>query len=204
MLRHYRERRRAFPWRETRDPYAVLIGELMLQRTRGENVVDVYRTFLERWPDPEALAEASDVAIATVIRPLGLAKRARMLGRLGREIRDAGGVPRTPERLLEFHGVGRYAAHAVPIFAGHRNLPLVDWVIARVLRRYYGLKAGRRPNADPALWELADHLASRRRARELWLGTLDFAAASCKPRPLCRECSLQADCSYAEPFQHQT
>jgi len=77
-----------------------------------------------------------------------------------------------------------------------RNLPVVDWVIARVLRRYFGLPNGRRPNADPELWALAASLAGRGRARDLWLGTLDFAAAVCKPRPLCPECPLRAECAF--------
>ena len=84
----------------------------------------------------------------------------------------------------------------MPVFALRRNLALVDWVIARVLRRYFGLPGGERPNADRELWRLAGYLAEPGHARELWLGTLDFAAAICKARPLCGGCPLNADCRF--------
>jgi A/G-specific adenine glycosylase len=196
VLGWHRRHPRSFPWRESRDPYALLVGEVLLQRTRGENVVPVFETFVERWPSPSALARARTSSIASVIRPLGLAKRAPILKDLGKALVDRGGVPDMPEELLSLPGVGPYAAHAVPTFAQGQNLPVVDWVIARVLRRYFGLPDNRRPSADPDLWGLASRLARNGRARELWLGTLDFAAAVCKPRPLCPVCPLRDTCAY--------
>ncbi len=197
MLGRFRRQPRAFPWRQTTDPYAVLIGEVLLQRTRGEHVVEVYRDFLDRWPDPGGLARARVSSISSVIRPLGLAKRAPMLKRLGKALVEYGGeVPVDPADLARLPGVGPYAAHSVPVFVLGRSLPVVDWVIARVLRRYFGLPEGKRPNADPALWQLAARLAKPGKARELWLGTLDFASSICKPRPLCPTCPLNADCAY--------
>lgn len=198
MLGWARQRARSFPWREQTDPYRVLVGEILLQRTRGEHVVETYQRFIERWPNPETLAGASRRQIATVIRPLGLAKRAPLLKRLGQTLTNLGDVPRNPAALLELPSVGPYAAHAVPVFALRRNLPLVDWVIARVLRRYFGLPEGRRPNGDRQLWELAARLVESGRARDVWLGTLDFAAAVCRPRPLCPECPLREDCTFLQ------
>jgi A/G-specific adenine glycosylase len=198
MLRWSRRHPRAFPWRDSRDPYAVLVGELLLQRTRGENVVAPYREFLRRWPTPERLAGTRVASIASVIRPLGLAKRAPILKRLGRAIVSRGGVPDSPEDLDELPGVGPYAAHAVPVFVQGRTLPLADQPIGRVLRRYFGLPAQLPPKDDRGLWAFAEELAAPGRARELWLGTLDFAAAVCKPRPLCPECPLRASCSFWE------
>lgn len=195
MLRQSRTSSRRFPWRESTDPYEVLIGEVLLQRTRGEHVVSVYQEFLRRWPDAGALASAREESIARVIHPLGLPKRAPILQQLGQAIAERGDVPRTPAELDPLPGVGRYGAHAVPVFALHRNLPLVDWVIARVLRRYFGLADGGRPNTDAELWDRAEQLARRRRARELWLGVLDFADAVCKPRPRCGECPLRRSCA---------
>ena len=95
---------------------------------------------------------------------------------MGKELVKRGGVPMEPEELLQLPGVGRYAAHSVPVFAGDRNLPVVDWVIGRapvsVLRSTVRKADELRREA---LW-----------ARELWLGTLDFATAVCKTRPLPR------------------
>jgi A/G-specific adenine glycosylase len=187
---------RAFPWRDRSDPYAVMIGEILLQRTRAENVAPVYEDFLARWPDARSLGDARLQSIQQVIYPLGLPNRAETLKRLGRELSAYAQVPRDPRKLMILPGVGRYAAHAVPVFASHRNLPVVDWVIARVLRRYFGLSVQGRPSTDDNLWRMAEDLVAPGRARDLWLGTLDFAAAVCLPRPRCDKCALSGACTY--------
>ena len=197
VLSFYRRHRRDFPWRESSDPYAVLVGEVLLQRTRAENAPKVYRRFLCLWPNPGALAAAAPSDIEAVVETLGLRKRAPMLRRLGQALDELGSVPLEPDRLETLPGVGPYTAHAVPIFALNRNLPLVDWVIARVLRRYFGLGEGRRPNTDLDLWALAAIVAKPGRAREVWLGTLDLAAGVCRRRPLCDRCPLSRSCAYA-------
>jgi A/G-specific adenine glycosylase len=185
---------REFPWRSSLDPYEVLVGELMLQRTRGENAVTIYKEFLRRWPNPTRLARARETTIAKVLRPLGLTGRSATFKRLGKVLASEG-VPTRPAALQKLPGVGSYVSNAVPVFALGADLPLVDWVIARVLRRYFGLPEVKRPNADGNLWELAESLAERGRARDLWLGTLDLAAAVCRPKPLCAECVLNSSCN---------
>jgi len=191
---------REFPWRREHDRFAVLIGELLLQRTRGEHVEAVYRDFMKRWPTPARLARARVPSVERVVVQLGLRKRAAVLVEIGRRLDQMGHVPSDPDELLLLPGVGPYVANSVAVFAEGRNLPLVDWVIARVLRRYFGLPGQRRPNSDRELWEFAAGLAGPGRARELWLGTLDFAAAVCKPRPHCAECPLRKSCSSSEGF----
>jgi A/G-specific adenine glycosylase len=193
-LQWHRRHSRSFPWRESKDPYEVLIGEVLLQRTRADLVAPVYQEFLLRWPYPSALAHARLSDIRKVIRPLGLAHRAHTIKALGHALAEAGRVPSSPQKLLGLPGVGPYTAHAVPIFAKSRNLPLVDWVIARVVRRYFGLSTEKRPNQDADLWDRAREMASSGRARAMWLGTLDFAASVCKPRPLCESCPLNTTC----------
>ena len=168
----------------------------MLQRTRGEHVPSVYEEFLRRWPDSEALARAKVETIRKVVSPLGLRKRADTIKQMAGML--AGGeVPSDPKDLDELPGVGPYVAHAVPVFADGRDLPLVDWVIARVLRRVFGLPGVKRPTSDRDLWDLAGRLASRGKAARLWAGTLDLAAAICRPSPRCSECPAVSFCSYA-------
>ena len=197
-LKFGREHARSFPWRDSKDPYEILIGEVLLQRTRGENAVPVYETFMRRWPQPEDLERASEEEIAEVIASLGLRKRSPVLRRLGEELAALGRIPSDPGELEALPGVGPYTAHAVPVFASNANLPLVDWVIARVLRRYFGLESTRRPNHDGDLWELAREIVRLGRAREVWVGTLDLAAAVCVRRPACGVCPLRRTCAYAE------
>lgn len=192
--RWYSERRRDFPWRESQDPYVVLMGEILLQRTRGDLVEPVFRDFIARWPTLEKLGSARQETIARVIRPLGLAKRAPLIKRLANELVDQGKVPTGPEELIQLTGVGPYAAHAVPVFALNEQLPVVDWVIARILRRYFGLPGEGRPNQDRELWRRASILIRHENARVLWFGVLDFAAEICKPRPQCEVCPLNRSC----------
>lgn len=198
-----KKRKRPFPWRLTDDPYAVLIGELLLQRTRGENVVAAYEEFIDRWPTANELALARTQSIARVIRPLGLAKRAPIIKQVGKTLASdfGGNVPRDIVEMKGLPGVGPYTSHAVQVFARNANLPLVDWVIARVLRRYFirGSDQAKRPNSDHQLWDLAGRLVVAGRARELWLSVLDFATEICKPRPRCSQCPLNDSCGfYAE------
>ena len=172
----------------------VLIGEVLLQRTRGDLVAPVFVEFIKRWPTPERLGRAREETIARVIKPLGLAKRAPLIKKLGRQLLLAESIPTRPEELLELSGVGPYAAHAVPVFALGESYPVVDWVIGRVIRRYFGMEGGRRPNQDPDLWAQAEILLNYVEARPLWLGLLDFAAAICKPVPACVRCPLNTTC----------
>ncbi|MCC6178010.1 MAG: A/G-specific adenine glycosylase [Chloroflexi bacterium] len=199
ILSFARGHARSFPWRDSTDPYAVLVGEILLQRTSGSHVSQVFERFLNRWPTPHDLGIADEEELACVLRPLGLAKRTPLLLEMGRAVDSLGGVPLSPKALTKLPGVGRYTAHAVPIFTTNRNLPLADWVIARILRRYFGLPGTGRPNADEELWALATDIARVGRAREVWIGTLDLAAKYCRSRPTCAACPLQATCCYARP-----
>ena len=192
--KHYRPG--DFPWRRTSDHYTVLIGEILLQRTSRNHVAEVFDEFLRRWPDAEHLAKARTASIRKVIAPLGLPKRASILKKLGAEIAKLDTLPLDPAQLDALPGVGPYAAHAVPVFAGGKNLPLVDWVIARVLRRYFDLPATRRPNADADLWDLATRLVEAGRARDLWLGVLDLGDSHCRPVPRCATCPICRSCRY--------
>lgn len=192
----HKDRGRSFPWRDSSDPYVVLVGEVLLQRTRGDLVEPVFREFIKRWPDAQHLSRARLRTIAQVIRPLGFAKRAPMIKRLGTALARRGGTPTTPEALLELPGVGPYAAHAVPVFALGKQYPVVDWVLARVLRRYFGLTNELRPNQDKELWGIARRLIRSTPAREVWLGLLDFASEICRPKPRCTSCPLNRSCTY--------
>jgi len=115
------------------------------------------------------LASATQKELATELRPLGLTKRATTIAQLARRLSELESVPLEPESLQRLPGVGKYTAHAVPTFASGENLPLVDWVIARVLRRYFGRTQKRRPKADHELWELAATIVRPGRSREIWL-----------------------------------
>ena len=120
LLRWYRNAgRHDLPWRQTHDPWQVLLAELMLQRTRADLVAPVYLETIRRWPTAQALGDANPAHARRVLSPLGLAHRSSRLQDAAQAC--AGGVPRTYEGLIEIPGVGRYAATATLCLAFDRS-----------------------------------------------------------------------------------
>jgi A/G-specific adenine glycosylase len=198
LLRWGRANRRGFPWRSERDPFRILVAEILLQRSRGTTVAGVYEALFARWPDAHALAAARVASIRSVIRPLGLVRRAETLRDLARAVVEAGGVPRTVGGLLTLPGVGQYAAHATLAVAFGRRVPTVDGVTARVYRRYFGLAAERPPSIDTELWERVEAVTPHRSIREWNWAVLDLASTTCLPRvPRCDVCPLQTHCRWS-------
>jgi A/G-specific adenine glycosylase len=192
-----RENRRSFPWRETDDPWRVLVAEVLLQRSRGRTVAKVYEELFKRWPDAGALSRAREASIASVIRPLGLVRRASTLRAMAREVDRRGAVPTDSEALLALPGVGRYAANATRVVAFGKRAPVVDGVTARVYRRYLGLQSELPATSDPALWEKVDEATPRGSARDWNWAVLDLASEICLPaRPRCGACPLVERCAY--------
>ncbi len=199
LLKWFRGHRRSFPWRETTDPYRVFVAEFMLQRTGAQQVLPVYRNFIEQFPDLRRAAQADEDAIRRTLRPLGRVKRykvlARALGLLAAT--SEGRVPRSLGRLLEIPGVGLYTARAVLVFAHGRRLGLFDPNIYRVISRVFGLSSSRpRAHTDPVMWSTVDRLIPRGMSREMNLALLDFAAAICRLKPRCPTCPMNDICDY--------
>lgn len=197
LLRWFDAEGRDLPWRRRRDPYAVLVAELLLQRTRADLVPPVYEAFLAAFPDPAALAEATPERVLDVIRPLGLPARAARLPVLGRELveRHGGRVPRDPASLRALTGVGPYVANAVAAVAYGRRVPLLDPNVIRVLDRVFDRRSARsRPRADRELWAFVAWLLPRRRAADFGLALVDLGALVCRPRPRCDACPLRGRC----------
>ena len=198
MLAWGRKNRRSFPWRETDDPWRVVVAEVLLQRSRGKTVAKVYEELFRRWPDAPALSRARESSIAAVIRPLGLTRRAVTLRAMAKEVVRRGGVPRTLEELLDLPGVGRYAANATLAVGFGRRAPVVDGVTARVYRRFLGLNSDAPASNDEVLWAAAERSTPVRGVREWNWSVLDLAAEICLPfRPRCSECPLVERCSFA-------
>jgi A/G-specific adenine glycosylase len=196
LLAWGRENRRSFPWRQTDDPWRVLVAEVLLQRSRGKTVAKVYEDLFLRWPDAGALSRAREASIASVIRPLGLVRRATTLRAMAREVVQRGGVPSDSEELLSLPGVGRYAANATVVVAFGKRAPVVDGVTARVYRRYLGLPSDLPATADLELWRAVDEATPPGASRDWNWAVLDLASEVCLPaRPRCGDCPLVEQCS---------
>jgi len=185
---------RPFPWRETTDPYEVLIAEILLQKTAAEKVEPIYVEFLSRYPSPAELAEADRDELADIIYSLGFQnQRSKALISIGQALRGSG-VPDDAERLLELPYVGRYAANATLCFAFGEPRPIVDANVVRVYNRIFDTDFNYR---DEAAWQFAAEVLPEADAQEFNLAILDFAAEICAPKtPNCEECFFTDRCSY--------
>lgn len=205
ILKWHEEHRRVFPWRKDRDPYRVLVAELMLQRTRAKQVSQVYSEFIKRIPAPKDIAKIGEDEIAKLLEPLGLKHRIprfiSLLKKLASEYE--GEVPSKIDALLELPGVGKYVANAVLCFGFGLPVPIVDVNVARVLSRFFGISpTKRRAHTDGSFWELAERLIKQAGdGVKFNEAILDFAALVCSPKPQCGLCPLSSMCAYFNSVQ---
>lgn len=159
----FRRHGRDLPWRNTRNPYHVLVSEVMLQQTQVSRVEGYYGRFLSEFPDVEALARATPTRVREQWDGLGYYRRAANLHRLAREVvaLHAGRIPEDVVALRRLPGIGRYTAGAVASFAFERAEPAVDTNVARVLRRAFHPRAAGNAKGERRLWDTATTLMPR-------------------------------------------
>jgi A/G-specific adenine glycosylase len=197
--------RRNFPWRNTRDPYALLIAEVLLHRTRANQVVKTYLQVLDKYPNVESLATADIEELSTLLHSAGLRWRVILLRRAAELIceKHGGMIPQSKENLEEIPGIGHYIASAIRCFAFGQPDALVDTNTVRVLTRVYGLIANDRTRRDQAFHKIADETLDPVHPREFNLALLDLAAAICTPRnPSCSTCPVLPHCTYGQSAIH--
>lgn len=196
---------RDYPWRRSRDPYAILVSEIMLQQTQVATVLGrgYYQRWLERFPDVETLAAAPEPELLRHWEGLGYYNRARHLQKAARAVvgEHGGRFPDTLEGLLSLPGVGRYTAGAVLSFAWDRPAPIVDGNVARVLARIFDC---RDPIDVPAskdqLWRWAEALLPPDRARSYNSALMELGQRLCnRSGPACHRCPVASCCATREP-----
>jgi len=208
LERWFGEHGRMYPWRQTRDPYAILVSEVMLQQTQIATVLDrgFYVRWMSRFPNLRALAEATEEDVLSAWQGLGYYRRARNLHRLAQLImhEHGGRFPDTPPAIRSLPGIGPYTAGAVASFAFGLAEPIVDGNVARVLSR---------------LWDDATPIDSAKGSQKLWQRAQAIVQASSDPRslnsalmelgqvvcrpikPACMLCPLQQECQAQAPEQ---
>lgn len=192
LLAWYDREQRAFPWRGTRDPYAILVSEVMLQQTQASRVVDRFPSFLLRFPTAEALAAAPPAAVLAEWSGLGYNRRALALRDAAATVaRD--GWPPDVAGLQRLPGIGPYTARAVASLAFDHPVGVVDTNVRRWLIRRFGVA-----DAPRDLQALADGLASAgpdARAADWTHATMEFGARACRARgPRCDACPIATGC----------
>lgn len=204
LLTWYSQNGRCFPWRETSDPYAILIAEKLLQQTQArESVISAYQELLATYPSPQLLAAANLAEVTAIVQPLGLAYRAAELIELAAGLVSLhdGAVPNDLSSLMVLTGVGDYSARAVLSFAFGYDVAVVDTNVARIFYRVFDIP-GRMPS-NPArkrrLIDLATALLPAGQARQFNLALLDLGALVCIPRsPDCEGCPVLKYCNYGK------
>lgn len=199
LLHWARVHGRDFRWRRTRDPYCILISEIMLRRTRAVQVEPVYSEFLRSYPDPESLSAAHPHDIKRSMQPLGLAWRTENMVALAADLKTRFNhrVPSAEEELKSLPGSGDYVTAAVMCFAYGKATPLIDTNVVRVLGRIFGLNIAGEARRRKEIKRAAARCVETQRPRDYHYALLDFAAKVCKARsPNCPSCPFENKCNY--------
>lgn len=202
LLGWYDAHRRRLPWRDTGDPYRVLVSEFMLQQTRVAAVLPHFRRFLDRFPDLRSLAAAGDEAVCAAWSGLGYYRRARALGAAARVlVRDHGaGIPDDLDTLRSLPGVGDYTAAALASIVHDRPAAVVDGNVLRVLARLFAVEGSiSRPAGARAVGGYARALLDPGRPGDWNQAVMELGATVCTPRaPRCEACPWEAACAARE------
>ena len=196
LLRWFQVNGRELPWRQTRDPYAIWLSEIILQQTRIEQGRPYWERFMRRWPTVDALAAATEDEVLREWQGLGYYSRARNLHAAARQVTTRGGFPATIEGLRSLKGVGDYTAAAIGSIAFDLPAAVVDGNVYRVLSRHYGVSTPiNTTEGKHEFAALAQSLLPRRQASAYNQAIMDFGAIQCTPvSPRCDCCPLAESC----------
>src|SRR5262245_22602734 len=197
LLQWFDRGRRELPWRETRDPWAILVSEVMLQQTTVSAALPYYERFLARWPTPARLSRAGLDELLAEWAGLGYYSRARNLHAAAGIVAEAGALPCDSAGLRALPGVGPYTAAAVASIAYGEPIAAVDGNVERVVCR---LLAWPGPTSRAAVRQriaaAAQSLLDPRRPGDHNQAMMELGATLCRPRsPRCGECPVAAHCS---------
>jgi A/G-specific adenine glycosylase len=215
LRRWYRRNARDLPWRRSRDPYEILVSELMLQQTQVSRVLEYWPRFLKRFPTLHQLAAAREPQVLAAWQGLGYYARARNLHKLSRAVvregsrawgdasaADGALLPSEPDALRRLPGIGAYTAGAVASFAFERRAALVDTNVARVLTRVFAPRLHpKRARDQKGIWAIAAATLPRA-GRTAWThnqALMELGALVCTARvKRCARCPVRAVCRSAD------
>jgi len=202
LLAWYGKHGRDLPWRNTSDPYHILVSEIMLQQTQVDRVLPKYREWLAKYPSFFVLAEAPPDEVRQTWRPLGYNIRPRRLQSIAQQAveKHDGRLPSDRETLLSFKGIGHYTAGAIRSFAFREREAILDTNVARVLFRIFVGKGDPKSHAmKKRLWALSASVLPHKRVFDFNQALMDFGAIHCSARePKCRRCTMRGFCRFVK------
>jgi A/G-specific adenine glycosylase len=199
LLNWWRQNGRRFPWRETGNAYHILVSEVMLHRTKADQVVPVYTAFVTKYPTVNRLRDAPAREVKQALRPLGLRWRTALVRKMSEHVMNqfGGEIPEARDELESLPGVGPYIASAVRCFAFGHAEPLLDTNTVRIVGRVWGRGYSDGSRRSKEFRDLASSLIDRRRPREFSYAMLDLGATLCRPvEPRCERCPMLKLCRY--------
>ena len=195
-MHEYEANGRNLPWRNTQDPYAIWLSEIILQQTRIVQGMDYWLRFMEKWPCVEDLAAAKEDEVMRMWQGLGYYSRARNLHKAAQQIVALGHFPNTLDGIKRLKGVGDYTAAAIGSFAFGLQVASVDGNFYRVLARYFGIDTPINTTEGIKLFAaLAQEHLPQGAAADYNQAVMDFGATQCTPKsPQCEVCPLAETC----------
>jgi len=170
-----RQGRHALPWRQTKDPYRILVSEVMLQQTQVERVIAYYERFTKAYPTPKALAKAPLADVLTIWQGLGYNRRAKMLWEAMRQIGEQGGtMPTAASELEKLRGVGPYTARAVAAFATSADEVFIETNIRTVVIHHFYPK--KESVSDAEIMAILERALPKGKAREWYAALMDYGS----------------------------
>ncbi|MFX1504765.1 MAG: A/G-specific adenine glycosylase [Promethearchaeota archaeon] len=201
LIEWFRENGRDLPWRRTRDPYKILVSEIMLQQTNVDIVIPIYEKFLQKFPTIKTLAQSSIQEIKKITDDLGYKRRGEYLHEIAKQIiyERNGEFPSSLDELLSLKGIGRYTAGAILSFAFEKPAPIVDVNVERVFERIFGLwRWQKNAKFEKEIWKLSEAMIANK--ENIWTinqGILDLGAMICiAKKPKCALCPMVEICEY--------
>ncbi len=190
---------RDFKWRNSSNPYEVIVAEMMLQRTKAEQIENVYTKFLEKFPDVKTLADADTESIEEVIAPLGLRYRAERMKIVAEKIVKLydSSIPESENELLKLPGIGNYIAGIVVCLAFKKDVPIFDSNVARIVARIFSINVTVESHKKRDFWVLMETMLPSGKSREFNLALIDLGSLICTPKnPLHEKCPLNMICNF--------
>ena len=198
LLSWYSQNARDLPWRETQDPYAIWVSEIMLQQTRVETVIPYYQRWMSEFPTLESLAEAEEDRALKLWEGLGYYSRARNLLKAARIVKDKyqGILPVDQKSLQDLPGIGRYTSGAILSIAYDQPAPILDGNLRRVFTRLFNISTPiHTTETEKNLWEIAELLMSDSHPGDFNQALMELGALVCLPKnPQCESCPLRGEC----------
>jgi A/G-specific adenine glycosylase len=195
---YHKHGRKDLPWQQQINPYRVWVSEIMLQQTQVSTVIPYFERFMQRFPDVQALAAATQDEVLHLWTGLGYYARGRNLHACAQAVvRDFNGeFPRSVEALSELPGIGRSTAAAIASISMNINAPILDGNVKRVLTRFFAIEGWPgETKVQNQLWTLAEELTPQHSSREYTQAMMDLGATLCtRSKPACGICPLQPQC----------